>query len=73
MIFIFNLFTQICTATALFLVYLANEWLTVGFGLNPWIAIPVATLLMVVPHIANHYLEEVDDTEGLTCIIQRPR
>lgn len=73
MIFIFNLFTQICTAAALFCAYMANEWLTVGFGLNPWIAIPVATLLMVVPHITNHYLEEVDDTEGLTCIVQRQR
>lgn len=73
MIFLFNIFTQICTAAALFLTYLANEWLTVGCGLNPWIALPMATFLMAFPHIFNHLFIEVDDGEDLTCIVQRPR
>jgi len=73
MIYLMNVITQICTAIALFLAYLANQWLTVGFGLNPWIALPLATLFMVVPHIGSHYLEEVDDDNELTCIVQKSR
>lgn len=68
MIYLMNIITQACTVTALILTYLANEWLTVGYGINPWIALPVATILMGLPHFINHYMEEIPQREDLTCI-----
>jgi hypothetical protein len=48
-----SLIAQFTTASAAMLVYLAHLYDTAGYGLNPWIALPLATLLMVYPHIFN--------------------
>lgn len=69
MIYLTNLFAQICTVTAMFLTYLAHQWSTVGYGLNPYIALPLATLFMAAPHIFNHYFrEEIPEGDDLSCI-----
>ena len=46
-----DLAIQMLTMSAMFLVGLAHQWETVGYGLNPWIALPAATLLVAFPHI----------------------
>jgi hypothetical protein len=74
MIYLTNLFTQVCTVAALFLTYMAHQWSTVGYGLNPYIALPIATLLMVAPHIFNHYFqEEIPEGDDLSCISLKTR
>ena len=45
-----RLATQTSTIAALTLIYYADQWLTVGWGLTPWIALPVATLLLAAPY-----------------------
>lgn len=62
-----NLFTQFCTLASMFLVWLAHGWLTEGFGLNPYISLPLATLYMALPHIMARWFYE-DETEELSCI-----
>ena len=32
------------------LAFEANQWMTVGHGLNPFLAIPIATLFLVAPY-----------------------
>ncbi len=55
---IHSLFAQVSTACAFGLVFFAHQWETVGYGLNPWIALPVATLLMAAPHVLNLTFKE---------------
>lgn len=43
------LFVQLCTIGAMGAAYLANAWMVEGLGLNPWVALPCATLLMLAP------------------------
>lgn len=75
MIRLFTLLTQMCTAMAAVLTFLANEWLTVGLGINPWAAIPGATILMMVPYIVDHYFIEIvpEDEYDLSHIVLKPR
>ena len=70
MISINTLVAQAFTALALILSYLANSWLVEGYGLNPWLALPFATICMAVPHVLNHYFIEVepDEEDELSCI-----
>ncbi len=42
--------TQMSTIAALSLIWYADQWLTVGLGLNPYIALPIATLLLIAPY-----------------------
>lgn len=65
---IITLLTQTFTFLALFLAYLGNEWLVGNHGLNPWIALPAATLCMLAPYILDHlfYEREEGDTSCIT-------
>lgn len=52
--FWFVMFAQLFTFAACFLVWLADQWLTVGHGLNPWLALPAATVLVgICPILAE--------------------
>lgn len=45
----FVVLSQFITVLAGIAVYLAHQFDTVGYGLNPWIALPMASFLMIVP------------------------
>lgn len=42
--------TQMLTGCAIILVWSAEQWLTVGYGLNPFIALPLATIALLLPY-----------------------
>jgi hypothetical protein len=44
---------QITTFIACSLTWQAHLWDTTGYGLNAWIALPAATLMMAIPHVYN--------------------
>ncbi len=48
--FIFTATTQMAAMMALFMLYQADQWITVGYGLHPFISIPVAIFLLTAPH-----------------------
>ena len=50
-----TLLTQMLTAAAAVLVILADRYMYEGFGLNPWVAIPAATVCMFIPYIVDHF------------------
>jgi hypothetical protein len=58
MINLSTLISQMLTTSAMVLTYMAHTYETVGYGLNPWIALPAATLCMVLPYIFDHYLTD---------------
>jgi hypothetical protein len=76
MIKLLTVCTQALTVLAMILTYLANHWMEVGtYGLNPFFALPIATILMVLPYLIDHYfVENIDEeTEDLSCInLKRP-
>jgi len=45
-----TLATQICTITALLFAFMAHDWMTIGYGLNPFVAIPIGVLLIAAPY-----------------------
>ena len=49
----YALFTQVCTMAAGLGVYQAAQWINEGYGLNPLLALPIATLLFVLPYNAQ--------------------
>lgn len=53
------LITVICTLLANNYLNLGNAWIEEGYGLNPIISFPVATLLIIIP-FALHYLQRKD-------------
>ena len=57
------LITQALTVMALIITYMAHSWVEYGAGLNPMFALPLATLLMVLPYIMDHYFEELIDAQ----------
>lgn len=71
MIKLLTLLTQLCTTSSAILVYMAHQWNTIGYGLNPWIALPVATLMMLLPHMVDHWFIETDEDGDLSCITLR--
>ncbi len=63
-----TLLIQSMTITALLLLDLANDWMTIDYGLNPTIALPIATVLLGLPllwdlatwlHNREHGLETI--------------
>jgi len=54
--FLSRLITQVLTCTAMVLVYLAHAYESLGIGINPFIALPIATLLLVEPYVRDQYL-----------------
>lgn len=48
---IWKLNTQMMTFIAISAAYLGYEWMTVGHGLNPMIAFPIATIAILIPHV----------------------
>ena len=44
---------QLLTMSAAALVWFAHQWDTTGFGLNPWIALPAASLVILLPHLVR--------------------
>jgi len=72
MIKLFTLSTQCFTILAAILVFLANDWLTTGHGLNPWLAIPAATVCMIIPFVIDNFFIEVFPThDELPSYIER--
>ena len=47
--------TQSFSMSALLLIYLAHSYMTIGNGLNPFIALPIATLFIIEPYIRHQY------------------
>ena len=50
-VWIVTICTQLLTISVCILVLMADSWMSEGFGLNPWIALPIATLFMGLPYI----------------------
>ena len=48
---IWRLNTQMVTACAVGAAYMGYSWMSTGWGLNPILAFPVATLLVIIPHL----------------------
>jgi hypothetical protein len=48
-------------AASVQLVWLAHLWDTEGYGLNPWIALPVATLFMLLPYLYAELVDWLED------------
>ena len=42
--------TQTLTGWAIILAWSAEQWLTAGHGLNPFIALPIATVALLLPY-----------------------
>ena len=55
------LVAQMLTASAMILTYMAHTYASVGYGLNPYVALPTATLLMVLPYALNSWINEDSD------------
>lgn len=69
MIKLLTICTQTLTALSMILVYLADQWMSEGFGINPYIALPLSTLLIVLPYLIDHFfIEVVPEQGGLSCI-----
>jgi hypothetical protein len=67
MIKLLTLMTQMFTASAAVLVFMADEYMVMGFGLNPWVALPLATLFMVAPYFVDRwFVEQIDPDDGLS-------
>lgn len=54
--FLSRLTTQMMTGSAMSLVYLAHAYMATGHGINPFVALPIATILLVEPYIRDQYL-----------------
>lgn len=54
--FLSRLTTQMLTGSAISLVYLAHAYMATGHGINPFVALPIATLCIVEPYIRSQYL-----------------
>jgi uncharacterized membrane protein (DUF2068 family) len=63
--------TQLLTWAAGMLVFLAHLWEIEGYGLNPWIALPWATALILTPYVIFYSItvdEHKQPKEDLSCI-----
>lgn len=52
-----TLISQVFTIMAAGLCWLGYEWFAVGFGLNPFVAFPAASVLLIIPHAVSRYFE----------------
>ena len=48
---IWKMNTQLMTLIAIGSAYMGYEWMSVGWGINPMIAFPIATLAVIIPHM----------------------
>ncbi len=48
---------QLFTGYAVWLTYLAHQYMTDGYGLTPMIALPSATLLVIAHYMVLHYAD----------------
>jgi len=46
----YALMSEVCAIAALLAVYEAYQYQSIGHGLNPLVAMPVATLLILLPY-----------------------
>jgi len=53
---------QFTTCGAWMCMHLASMWLDIGHGLNPWIALPLATVLCLIPYVVHSLWFESDNT-----------
>ena len=73
MIKLLTIITQMLTVSATVLTHLAILWTDVGRGLNPYIALPIATLCMVLPYVIDHFfIEIVPDDDYVSTITVNP-
>jgi hypothetical protein len=54
--FMSRLITQLLACSAMLLIYHAHLYLTVGYGVNPFLGLPLATLFLIEPYLRNQYL-----------------
>jgi hypothetical protein len=75
MVKLLTLMTQMFTTSAAVLVFMANEYQVMGFGLNPYLALPLATLFMVAPYFIDHWFIEIDpgSPDELSTITVNPK
>jgi hypothetical protein len=52
--------TQFATCGAWMCMHLASMWLEISHGLNPWIALPLATVLGLIPYVVHSLWLESD-------------
>ena len=61
--FMYAITATLATWISCLLIYQANEWMTGGFGLNPWLAIPLATIFIGFMPIWALIADEDAETE----------
>lgn len=49
---------EICAIAALLAVYEAHQYMTIGYGLHPFAALPAATLLVLLPFGFVRFVEQ---------------
>ena len=52
--------TQLATSGAWMCMNLASMWFDIAHGLNPWIALPLATVLGLIPYVVHSLWFESD-------------
>ena len=60
--------TQLATSGAWMCMNLASMWFDIAHGLNPWIALPLATVLGIVPYVVHSLWFESDRSFDLETI-----
>ena len=55
--------TQLATSGAWMCMNLASMWFDIAHGLNPWIALPLATVLGLIPYVVHSLWFESDSPD----------
>ena len=60
MIKLLTICTQFCTVCSSILLWMAYEYEYFGHGLNPFVALPLSTLFLMIPYMIDHFFVEMD-------------
>ena len=66
-----TIFTQMFTITASILMALAYSYDELGYGLHPYLALPLSTLFLMAPYMVDHWFIEIIDDELSPSYIKR--
>ena len=58
--FSISVLTILLSSGAAMLVWMADQWMSVGYGLNPWISIPLAMVCLLIPLVLSERQDFLD-------------
>lgn len=67
-----TIITQLSMCCSFILIALAHQWETIGHGLNPWIALPLATLFFLAPHLIDDFFIETEEADTSCIQLRQP-